>query len=67
MKTTNKTTHNTNKKTTNKVTNKTTNKTSNCRGCKNSMESSDDPDGSYTGNPVGQGKYAEPVQDADDL
>ena len=35
---------------------------------KNSSEESDsDPQGSYTGNPVGWGKYAEPVQDVDDL
>lgn len=30
-------------------------------------ESDSDPFGSYTGNPSGFGKYAEPVQDADDL
>lgn len=45
----------------------------NCSGnkksCKESSdsESSGDPSGSYTGNPVGWGKYALPVQDADDL
>ena len=51
-------------------------KTSNCSskksgGAKNSKHSSQeeesDPFGSYTGNPLGWGKYAEPVQDADDL
>lgn len=46
---------------------------SNCSGkkaskqSKNSQESDTDPAGSYTGNPVGWGKYAVPVQDADDL
>ena len=45
---------------------------SNCcgsgKGTKNSsQEDESDPLGSYTGNPVGWGKYAEPVQDADDL
>lgn len=34
---------------------------------KSSSESDADPDGSYTGNPVGWGKYAKPVQDVDDL
>lgn len=54
------------------------NKASNCSNCggkssrsKNSkssaQESDSDPSGSYTGNPVGWGKYADPVQDADDL
>ena len=33
----------------------------------NSQESNSDPDGSYTGVPVDGGKYAKPVQDADDL
>ena len=39
------------------------------KSCKktDSQESSSDPDGSYTGNPIGQGKYSVPVQDADDL
>ena len=38
------------------------------RNSKNSsQEDESDPLGSYTGNPVGWGKYAEPVQDADDL
>ncbi len=60
MKTTNKSTHNT-KKT------KSAGRASNCRGCKNNMESKEDPDGSYTGNPVGLGKYEQPIQDADDL
>ena len=32
-----------------------------------SQESESDPFGSYTGNPVGLGKYEQPVQDADDL
>lgn len=32
-----------------------------------SQEEEGDPYGSYTGNPVGWGKYAEPVQDVDDL
>ncbi|MBQ2804896.1 MAG: hypothetical protein IJD18_01675 [Clostridia bacterium] len=32
-----------------------------------SQESESDPFGSYTGNPVGFGKYEQPVQDADDL
>ena len=39
----------------------------NCKGSKSSSESDSDPSGSYTGNPVGWGKYADPVQDADDL
>ena len=40
----------------------------NSKSSKNSSEESDsDPQGSYTGNPVGWGKYAEPVQDVDDL
>lgn len=34
---------------------------------KSSSESDADPDGSYTGNPVGWGKNAMPVQDVDDL
>lgn len=39
-----------------------------CKGSKSASESTDsDPDGSYTGNPSGWGKYARPVQDADDL
>ena len=47
-------------------------KSSNCSGSKknsknSSQEDEGDPLGSYTGNPVGWGKYAEPVQDADDL
>ena len=57
---------------------KTSNKTKGCsnKSCgkyitKNSkssaQESESDPSGSYTGNPVGWGKYADPVQDADDL
>ena len=38
------------------------------KNCKNSsQEDEGDPLGSYTGNPVGWGKYADPVQDADDL
>ncbi len=32
-----------------------------------SQEDEGDPFGSYTGNPLGWGKFAEPVQDADDL
>ena len=55
-------------------TSKTTKKncgTKNCKGAKGSKsgssESDSDPQGSYTGNPIGWGKYAEPVQDADDL
>ena len=45
---------------------------SNCSGskknCKNSsQEEEGDPQGSYTGNPIGWGKYADPVQDVDDL
>ena len=40
-------------------------------GTKNSKNSSQedegDPFGSYTGNPLGWGKYADPVQDVDDL
>ena len=45
---------------------------SNCSGSKknsknSSQEDEGDPQGSYTGNPIGWGKYAEPVQDADDL
>ncbi len=48
-------------------------KTSDCGGgarkTRNSAdtESDSDPLGSYTGNPVGLGKYEKPVQDADDL
>ena len=52
-------------------------KKSNCSGTKSSggarnskhssQEEESDPFGSYTGNPVGWGKYADPVQDADDL
>lgn len=48
-------------------------KTSNCcGGSKRNSKSSEqeeegDPQGSYTGNPIGWGKYADPVQDADDL
>lgn len=34
---------------------------------KSSSKSEADPDGSYTGNPVGWGKNAMPVQDVDDL
>ena len=38
------------------------------RNSKNSsQEEEGDPQGSYTGNPIGWGKYAEPVQDVDDL
>ena len=38
------------------------------RNSKNSsQEDEGDPFGSYTGNPLGWGKYAEPVQDVDDL
>lgn len=55
-------------------TSKTTKKNSsakNCKSCKNSKsdssESDSDPLGSYTGNPAVFGKYADPVQDADDL
>lgn len=48
------------------------NKTSDCcDGKRNSKSSSQeeegDPQGSYTGNPIGWGKFADPVQDADDL
>ncbi len=48
------------------------NKTSDCCGNKRNSKSSSqeedgDPQGSYTGNPIGWGKFAEPVQDADDL
>ena len=48
------------------------NKTSDCGGSKrnsksSSQEDESDPQGSYTGNPIGWGKFAEPVQDADDL
>ena len=39
----------------------------NSKDSKSSSESDSDPSGSYTGNPVGWGKYADPVQDADDL
>ena len=53
---------------------KTTKKNSsakNCKSCINSKSDSSESDsdalGSYTGNPVGFGKYADPVQDADDL
>ncbi len=31
------------------------------------LESSFDPQGSYTGNPKGDGPWEKPVQDADDL
>lgn len=52
-------------------TTKKSNSAKNCKSCKNSKsdssESESDPLGSYTGNPVGFGKYADPVQDADDL
>ena len=34
---------------------------------KSAQESESDPSRSYTGNPVGWGKDAVPVQDADDL
>lgn len=37
------------------------------KSAKSSQESDADPSGSYTGNPVGWGKNAKPVQDADDL
>jgi hypothetical protein len=37
------------------------------KGGKRSGESETDPDGSYTGNPLGWGMYAQPVQDVDDL
>ena len=44
---------------------------SNCsakKSTKNSaQEEEGDPLGSYTGNPIGWGKYADPVQDVDDL
>ena len=45
---------------------------SNCSSSKknaknSSQEEEGDPLGSYTGNPIGWGKYDEPVQDADDL
>ena len=45
---------------------------SNCSNSKknaknSSQEDEGDPFGSYTGNPLGWGKYEEPVQDADDL
>ena len=36
-------------------------------GKHSSQEEESDPFGSYTGNPLGWGKYADPVQDADDL
>lgn len=34
---------------------------------RSSSESQSDPYGSYTGNPVGMGKFELPIQDADDL
>lgn len=38
------------------------------KSAKNSSQESDsDPLGSYTGNPLGWGKYSDPIQDADDL
>ena len=37
------------------------------KSARNTQQSESDPDGSYTGNPVGWGKYEQPVQDADDL
>ena len=45
---------------------------SNCSNTKknaknSSQEDEGDPFGSYTGNPLGWGKYADPVQDVDDL
>lgn len=46
-------------------------KSTGCGGGKNckssSQEEEGDPQGSYTGNPIGWGKFAEPVQDVDDL
>ena len=47
-------------------------KSSNCSNSKKSTKNSSeegegDPQGSYTGNPIGWGKYADPVQDVDDL
>ncbi len=45
----------------------TKSKSNKSKANKNSQESSTDPDGSYTGNPIGFGRYEMPVQDADDL
>ena len=50
-----------------KSTNCSSSSKKNCKNSKSSTESDSDPSGSYTGNPVGWGKYAIPVQDADDL
>ena len=51
--------------------NTTSGSTKKSGGAKNTKNSSQedegDPFGSYTGNPLGWGKYADPVQDADDL
>ncbi len=53
--------------------NSKSNKSSDCCGGSkrnsksSSQEEEGDPQGSYTGNPIDWGKYAEPVQDADDL
>ena len=45
-----------------------TKKPGGARNAKNSsQEDESDPLGSYTGNPLGWGKYAQPVQDVDDL
>lgn len=51
----------------NTKTNNCSNTTKNSKNAKSATEGESDPDGSYTGNPIGWGKYAEPVQDADDL
>lgn len=57
-----------NTKSKNTKTNNCSNTTKNSKNAKSSStEGESDPDGSYTGNPIGWGKYAEPVQDADDL
>lgn len=74
MKTTKNNCHGTKSCSNKTTTNKTT--TGGCCGAKKNEktsskksadESDADPSGSYTGNPVGWGKYAKPVQDVDDL
>ena len=76
MKSTKNSTNTKSAKSTKGCCNSSAKKTSNCSskksgGARNSKNSSQedesDPFGSYTGNPLGWGKYADPVQDVDDL
>ena len=53
------------KNTSNTSSNKSSGGTRNSKN--SSQEDESDPFGSYTGNPLGWGKYADPVQDVDDL